>query len=123
MLSSEEKGMTRYIELERINNPGNDRWLVAVARDYAVPQNARVFLGEGLHGERVAFWIGEDGGGFGATDHDPEGYVRFSRALALESGENSDDLDHPGVDEWEFEPGKFNYDARQIKIEVHSSLF
>ncbi len=123
MLSSEEKGMTRYIELERINNPCNDSWLVAVARDYAVPRNASVFLGEGLHGERVACWIGENGSGFGAIDRDPEGYVRFSRALALETGEDSDDLDHPGVDEWEFEPGKFNYDAHQIKIEVRSSLF
>ena len=112
--------MTRYIELERINNPGNDSWLAAVERDYSVPQNAHVFEGEGLHGERVAFWIGKDGGGFGAFDHDPTGYVEFSRALEL--GETPDRL-HPGVDEWEFESGQFDYDASTLRVEAESTLF
>jgi hypothetical protein len=58
--------MPEYIRLDRLENPGDDEWLAEVARDYEVPQNPSVFVARGPNDERIAFWIGTDGAGFGA---------------------------------------------------------
>lgn len=84
----------------------SDPWIAAVSGDYSVPRDAVVFAGEGLCGERVAFWIGADGGGFGAIDSDPDGYVELSAAMAR--GDYGYSGSHGGVDEYEFEPGTFS---------------
>ena len=108
------------IELQKVENPKNDPWLRAVSTDYDVPRNARVFSGWGLHNDRIAVWVGANGGGFGAIDRDPAGYVKFSRAM---SAGRDPDVDHPGVDEYEFEPGTFDPAAETIEFDVNSSLF
>jgi hypothetical protein len=110
----------RHITLVRDNHPKRDKWLVAVSQDYEVPEDAHVFVGEGLHEERVAFWIGPDGGGFGALDKDPEGYIAFSEAMKSGSPVS---ITHYGVDEWVFEPGQFDYNAKSLKLEATSELF
>lgn len=109
------------ITLTRVKDPTKDSWLNAVARDYAVPKGARVFAGWGLHDDRVAFWIGPDGGGFGAIDKDPVGYVELSRAMERE--DHDFESDHPGVDEYVFDPGAFDPDAETLEFDVRSSLF
>lgn len=87
------------ITLTKVQDPTTSRWLRAVSADYDVPRNAQVFWGWGLHDERVAVWVGEDGGGFGAIDGDS------------------------GIDECVFEPGTFNPAAETIELGVRSSLF
>lgn len=109
------------IKLTKVKDPTADRWLRAVGADYAVPRNAQVFAGWGLHDDRVAIWVGEDGGGFGAIDKDPNGYVALSEAI--DRGDIASEVNHPGVDEWEFEPGTFDPTSETIEVEVGSSLF
>lgn len=110
-----------HITLTRVKDPTVSRWLQAVSSDYSVPRNAQVFWGWGLHDDRIAVWVGEDGRGFGAVDKDPAGYVELSEAISR------DDLrfesNHPGVDECEFESGTFDPSAETIELPVRSSLF
>ena len=110
-----------HITLTKVKDPTVSRWLQAVSSDYSVPRNSQVFWGWGLHDDRIAVWVGEDGRGFGAVDKDPAGYVELSEAISR------DDLhfesNHPGVDEWEFEPGTFNPSDEVIEVEVNSSFF
>lgn len=109
------------ITLHRVENISRDRWLVAVADDYTLPEgHAAVFIGRGLNDERIAFWIHPDGSGFGAIDSDPEGYVASSRAM---SDGRLDDAHHPGVDEYEFEPGTFDHLAEVLEVRAGLSLF
>ena len=115
-----------HITLTKVKDPSTCRWLRAVATDYEVPRNATVFAGwdhEG-NGERIAIWVGEDGG-FGAIDRDPEGYVAFSEAMRkgdFAAAEVASEM-HPGVDEWEFEPGEFDPGAETIDLKVRQSFF
>ena len=111
----------RHITLTKVQDPASSRWLMAVSNDYAVPRNAQVFAGWGLHDDRIAIWVGEDGGGFGAIDKDPEGYIALSEAI--DRGDTASEVNHPGVDEWEFEPGTFDPKSETIEVEVGSSLF
>ena len=110
-----------HIKLTKVKDPTVSRWLQAVSSDYMVPRNAQIFWGWGLHDDRIAVWVGEDGRGFGAVDKDPAGYVELSEAISR------DDLhfesNHPGVDEWEFEPGTFDPSADTIEFEAGSSFF
>ena len=109
------------ITLTKVKDPTASRWLTAISADYDVPRSAQIFWGWGLHDDRIAVWVGEDGRGFGAIDGDPEGYVALSEAI------DRDDLDfesnHPGVDEWEFESGTFDPAAETIEFDVRSSFF
>lgn len=109
------------ITLTKVQDPTASRWLRAVSADYDVPRNAQVFWGWGLHDDRIAVWVGEDGRGFGAIDQDPDGYVAVS--AAIERGDLAFDASHPGVDEYVFEPGTFNPAAETIEFDVRSSLF
>jgi hypothetical protein len=109
------------ITLRRLNDGETDSWLDAVAEDYSVHQPAGIFVGRGLHGERIAFWLDANGGGFGAVDGDPTGYVKAFKARIR--GEDHLDGDHPGVDEWEFEPGQFDPHAEELEISAGSSLY
>jgi hypothetical protein len=117
----EKRKMPEYIRLDRIENPGDDEWLAAVARDYEVPQNPSIFVARGPNDERIAFWIGPDGGGFGAVDGDPEGYIQLSQHFA---GLNPDYTGHHrGVEEYEFDPGTFDPDDSFIEEDFYSNLF
>ena len=112
-----------HITLTKVKDPIKDRWLNAVARDYEVPRNATVFAGwdhEG-NGERIAIWVGGDGGGFGAIDRDPEGYVELS--AAIDRGDMDFRSNHPGVDEYVFEPGEFDPGAETLELKVRQSFF
>lgn len=102
----------------------SDPWIEAVARDYSIPEEPHVFVGTGLHGERVAFWIGKDGGGFGCIDSDPDGYVRLSAAFASEDKAliNVAMRRHGGVDEYEFEEGTFRYNAKSLTLDTFTSF-
>lgn len=110
-----------HIALTKVKDPTASRWLVAVSRDYEVPRNATVFAGWGLHDDRMAIWVGEDGSAFGAVDKDPDGYVELS--AAIDRGDVSSESNHPGVDEWVFEPGTFDPSDETIEVEVNSSFF
>ncbi len=110
-----------HITLTKVKDPTRDPWLRAVSADYSVPRNAQVFSGWGHNDDRVAFWIGPDGGGFGAIDKDPEGYVKLSSAM--KRGDMEFYSNHPGVDEWEFEPGQFDPAAESLEVEAGSTLF
>lgn len=112
----------KTIELQKVVNPKNDPWLRAISGDYDIPRNAQVFSGWGLHNDRIAVWVGADGGGFGAIDKDPKGYVNFSRALAAGRDPDADHL-VAAVDEYVFEPGTFDPTAETIEFDVNSSLF
>ena len=109
------------ITLTKVQDLTTSRWLMAISADYDVPRNSQIFWGWGLHDDRVAVWVGEDGRGFGAIDKDPEGYVALS--AALDRGDLDFESNHPGVDEWEFEPGTFDPSADTIELEAGSSLF
>jgi len=87
------------ITLTKVQDPAASRWLRAVSADYEVPRNAQIFMGWGLHDDRIAVWVGEDGGGFGAIDGDP------------------------GVDEYVFEPGTFDPTAETLELPANSTLF
>ena len=111
------------IKLTRVEDPTTSRWMTAISTDYDVPRDATVFAGwdsEG-NGERIAVWVGKDGGGFGAIDGDPHGYVELSAALAR--GDTDFESNHPGVDEYEFEPGEFDPAAETLELKVRQSFF
>ena len=108
------------VTLTKVQNPSNDSWLRAVRADYSVPRNAQVFCGWSHHGERVAVWVEADGGGFGAVDGDPDGYLALSRAIARD--DQNFNSSHPGVDEYEFEPGTFDPAAETIELDARSSF-
>jgi len=108
-----------------------DPWIAAIMADFYVPPGARVFVGNGLDdAERVVFFIGKDGGGTGFIDRDPAGYVEASKQMAAaveyervhgvwpESG-----VEHGGPEEYEFEAGTFDPNARKIVQEATMSLF
>ena len=109
------------ITLTKVQDPTASRWLTAISADYDVPRNAQVFAGWGLHDDRIAVWVGEDGRGFGAIDRDPGGYVEFSEAMR--KSDLNFESNHPGVDEYEFESGTFDPNAETIEFDVRSSLF
>ena len=101
-----------------------DPWLKAIARNYEIPQLSHVFTGDGLVGERVAFFIGTDGGGFGAIDSDLKGYISLSKAFAnSDAGRIAWELAcHPGIDEWVFDPGTFDYAATKLVMDASLEL-
>ena len=113
------------ITLTRVEDPTASRWLAAISADYDVPKDAVVFevppTDTRSNGERIAVCVGKDGGGFGAIDGDPEGYMKLS--AALDRGDLAFDTSHPGVDEYEFESGTFDPAAETIEFDVRSSLF
>lgn len=119
------------IVLTRVSDPSADPWLAAVSSDYEVPEDAHVFAGTGLYGERVAFWIGADGGGFGAIDSKPELYVRASAAMAG-CPEDADAetraatfalmAEHGGVEEYVFEPDTYSYAAKRLSVDAETSF-
>ena len=111
--------------LTRQDDVSSDLWLQAVMADYAVPKPCHTFVGIGLADERVAFFIGEDGGGFGAIDSNPTGYVELSAAFASKDKAriNAAISKHGGVEEYEFEPGTFKYDAKRIVTDAELTLF
>ena len=111
-----------------------DPWITAIMADFYVPPAARVFVGAGLdEGERVVFFIGKDGGGTGYIDRDPAGYIEMSKTLAAfehyekvhgERPEGADTVDLArGPDEYEFDEGTFDYNAREIVQDASMSLF
>ena len=111
-----------------------DPWIAAIMADFYVPPGVRGFVGAGLEeGERVVFFIGKDGGGTGYIDRDPAGYIEMSKTLAAhahyeavhgERPEGADTVDLArGPDEYEFDEGTFDYNAREIVQDVSMSLF
>jgi hypothetical protein len=111
-----------------------DPWITAIMADFYVPPAARVFVGNGLdEGERVVFFIGKEGGGTGYIDRDPAGYIEMSKTLAAFDhyeavhGERPEGADTVyltrGPDEYEFDEGTFDYNAREIIQEAGMSLF
>ena len=110
------------ITLVRGKDPSTDPWLVAVSRDYEIPENAHVFAAGGLQDEeRVAFWIGKDGGGFGCIDNQHDLYVKASEAAI--NGDFTLMSEHGGVDEYEFDAGTFKYNAKTITTKAKLSFF
>jgi hypothetical protein len=115
------------ITLTKVQDPAASRWLMAINSDYDVPKGATVFSGydhEG-NGDRIAIWVAPDGGGFGAIDRDPDGYVAFSDAMwagDFAAAKVASEM-HPGVDEWEFDPGTFDPTAETIEVGVRQSFF
>ena len=109
------------ITLTKVKDFTTSRWLMAISADYDVPRNAQIFAGWGLNDDRIAVWVGEDGRGFGAIDQDPEGYVALNDAFCR--GDLAFDTGHPGVDEYEFEPGTFDPNAETIEFDVRLSFF
>lgn len=111
------------ITLTKVQDPTASRWLTAISADYDVPKDATVFAGWDSrgNGERIAVWVGKDGGGFGAIDRDPAGYVALS--VALERGDTNFRSNHPGVDEYVFEPGEFDPTAETLELKVRPSFF
>jgi hypothetical protein len=109
-----------------------DPWIAAIMADFYTPKGARVFVGNGLDAaERVVFFIGADGGGTGFIDRDPAGYVEASKIMAAEVEyervhgvwpESGVKL-APGPEEYEFEAGTFDPNAREIVQEATMSLF
>ena len=102
-----------------------DPWIAAIMADFYVPPGVRGFVGAGLEeGERVVFFIGKDGGGTGYIDRDPAGYIEMSKTLAAhahyeavhgERPEGADTVDLArGPDEYEFDAGTFDYNAREL---------
>lgn len=120
--------MPSIIELTRITPAAAaaDPWLQAVASDYSTPDDPAVFVGTGLDGERIAIWIGEDGGGFGCIDARPDQYVAASAAMAAVAHLPKDAPErlaafapmaqHGGVDEYEFDEGSFKYRAKRLWV-------
>ena len=63
----------------------HDPWTAALMADYEIPKAAHVFVGHGLEiTERIAFFIGKDGGGIGFIDRDPIGYVEECKLIAAD---------------------------------------
>ncbi len=109
----------------------SDPWIAAIMADFYVPPDARVFVGNGLDdAERVVFFIGKDGGGTGYIDRDPAGYVEASKIMAAEVEYEAiygrwpeSGVKHGGPEEYEFEAGTFDPNARKIVQEATMSLF
>jgi hypothetical protein len=111
-----------------------DPWIAAIMADFYVPPGARVFVGSGLdEGERVVFFIDKTGGGTGYIDRDPAGYIEMSKTLAAfahyeevhgvrPEGADTVDLTR-GPDEYEFDEGSYDYNAREIIQDASMSLF
>lgn len=129
------------ITLRRIRNPSSNTYIKCLMADYEVPKPCHVFGGPGLNDyEQVVFFIGKDGGGFGAVTSDPDGYVKLS--LRMERCRQAAIAVQPGIvdgeeynneawaaynlacgksfepddcnsspDEFIFDPGSFDYDA------------
>ena len=122
------------ISLTRIDTVAakHDPWTAALMDDYEIPKAAHVFVGRGLEdNERVAFFIGKDGGGIGFIDRDPAGYIEMSKhmAAAVEYEKvhgvwpPSPDKLAAGPEEYEFDEGTFNYNAKSIVQEASMSFF
>ena len=102
----------------------HDPWTAALMADYETPKAAHVFVGHGLEfTERIAFFIGKDGGGIGFIDRDPIGYIEMSKALAAGSHDLGGVPFHSGPEEYEFDEGTFNYNAKEIVQDASMSLF
>lgn len=112
--------MPRILTLTRVADPSTDSWLTTVAAEYGCGKKARVFAGIGISGERVAMWIKPDGSGFGAIDARPDLFIRACKAASR--GDFSGLSTHGGVDEYEFEPGSFDYNADEIGVTASLSL-
>ena len=124
------------IRLTRIDTVAakHDPWTAALMDDYETPKAAHIFVGRGLEdNERVAFFIGKDGGGIGFIDRDPEGYIETSKRIAgeieyerihgLGTCPPSPDKFAAGPEEYEFDEGTFNYNAKSIVQEASMSFF
>jgi hypothetical protein len=122
------------IRLTRIDTVAakHDPWTAALMDDYETPKAAHVFVGRGLEdNERVAFFIGKDGGGIGFIDRDPMGYVEASKHMAAAIEYKAVHGVWPpslgslaaGPEEYEFDEGTFNYNAKEIVQEASMSFF
>jgi len=112
----------------------HDPWITAIMADYEIPKSPHVFVGSGLeHTERIVFFIGKDGGGLGFIDRDPAGYIETSKRIAEEieyerihglgtCPPNPDKL-AAGPEEYEFDEGTFNYNAKLIVQVANMTLF
>ena len=110
----------------------HDPWTAALMADYETPKAAHVFVGHGLEiTERIAFFIGKDGGGIGFIDRDPIGYVEASKHMAAATEYKKVHGVWPpspgklaaGPEEYEFDAGAFNYNAKEIVQDASMSLF
>ena len=112
----------------------HDPWTAALMADYETPKAAHVFVGHGLEiTERIAFFIGKDGGGIGFIDRDPIGYVEECKLIAADVEYEKTHGTWPPVDpayrrhggpeEYEFDEGTFNYNAKEIVQDASMSLF
>jgi hypothetical protein len=110
----------------------HDPWTAALMDDYEMPEAAHVFVGRGLEdNERVAFFIGKDGGGIGFIDRDPAGYVEASKHMEAATEYKAIHGVWPpnpsklaaGPEEYEFDEGTFNYNAKSIVQEASMSFF
>lgn len=123
------------VRLTRIDTVAakHDPWTAALMADYETPKAAHVFVGHGLEfTERIAFFIGKDGGGIGFIDSDPVGYIEASKHMAAATEYKAIHGVWPtltkarlnaGPDEYEFDAGTFNYNAEEIVQEASMSLF
>lgn len=110
----------------------HDPWTAALMAGYEMPKAAHVFVGHGLEiTERIAFFIGKDGGGIGFIDRDPAGYIEASKHMtaAIEYKKvhgvwpTSPGKLAAGPEEYEFDEGTFNYNAKEIVQDASMSLF
>ena len=122
------------VRLTRIDTVAakHDPWTAALMADYEIPKAAHVFVGRGLEiTERIAFFIGKDGGGIGFIDRDPMGYIEMSKHMAAATEYERVHGHWPpspgklaaGPEEYEFDEGTFNYNAKEIVQDASMSLF
>lgn len=122
------------VRLTRIDTVAaqGDPWIAAIMADFAMPKGARVFVGNGLdEAERIVFFIGKDGGGTGYIDRDPEGSIKASKHMAAAVEYEAIHGVWPllvaerfaGPEEYEFDEGSFDPNARVIVQEASMSLF
>jgi hypothetical protein len=115
--------MSYNLHLDRVT--AETPYIRALRRDYSTGKNPAIFQGTTEMGETVTAFVTKKGRAFVALDHDPDGYVTFSEQLASCNGDYSKvTCNHPGVDEWEFEPGSFDPSDDSITIEgAKASLY
>jgi len=126
----------RSVKLTRVDLVAakHDPWITAIMADYEIPKSPHVFVGSGLeHTERIVFFIGKDGGGLGFIDNDPIGYIEESKhiAVAVEYEKthgtwppsDPDRRRHGGPDEYEFDGGSYDYNAKEIVQVANMTLF